>query len=193
MNCPSCLSSSRLVRLLFIVFASAVLPVLAEAPLQADEAAGTRARFVELDSEIQAIKQEILAINQEILLLEESSLVSQGEQVVVLVSIAAGSTVTPEQITLLIDGETLSRHDYSGGETAALLKGGVHRLFTGRLSKGEHQLEVLLSATSDHDKKFQRQRSINISKLSGRKYIELELGAGDRKSGPDLTIREWQK
>ena len=114
MKRPCCLSSGRLVRLLFIVFASAVLPALAEAPLQADEATGTRARFVELDSEIQAIKQEILAINQEILLLEESSLVSHGEQLVVLVSIAAGSTVAPEQITLLIDGETLSRHDYSG-------------------------------------------------------------------------------
>jgi hypothetical protein len=169
------------------------LPALAEAPLQADETPGTRDRFVELDSEIQAIKQEILAINQEILLLEESSLVSHGEQLVVLVSVAEGGAATPEQITLLVDGETLSSHDYSAGETAALREGGVHRLFTGRLSEGEHQLELVLSGRTNRDKKFQRQRSVAITKLKGRKYIEVELGTADRKSEPELAIREWQQ
>jgi hypothetical protein len=170
-----------------------VLPALAESPLRADVPADARARLVELDSEIQAIKQEILAINQEILLLEESSLVAHGEQLVVLVSTSAGSTVAPEEITLLIDGEMLSRHHYSSGETAALRKGGVHRLFAGAVNEGEQQLEILLTGRMEHDKTFKRQRTITITKPNGRKYIELELGAENRKSGPDLTIREWQQ
>lgn len=180
----------RLVRLLFVACASATLPALAEVPPQALEHLTTRERFIELDSEIQAIKQEILAINQEILLLEDSSLVSQGEQLVVLVSITAGSEVAPKQITLLMDGETLSQHDYSSDETAALLAGGVHRLFAGGLTEGEHKLEVLLSGRQGPNKEFRQQRSLSIARSNGRKYIELELGSGGRKSGPALTIRE---
>ena len=193
MKRPCCPVYCRLARLLFAACVSVVLPALAEAPSGAHENLNAREQFVELDSEIQAIKQEILAIDQEIQLLEGTSLASHGEQLVVLVSVAAGSTATPSQITLLMDGETLSQHSYSDGETAALLEGGVHRLFAGGLAAGNHQLEVLLFGRLDTDKEFQQRGSLTLSKRSGRQYVELELRAGDRKSGPDLSIRELQQ
>lgn len=82
--------SSRYIKLLATAWLSTFLLIGSDVILQAAERPDTRARFVELDSEIQAIKEEILAINQEILLLEASSLYPRGEQLVVLVSIADG-------------------------------------------------------------------------------------------------------
>ena len=73
---------------------------------QADERSDTRERFVELDGEIQAIKEEILEINRDILLLEELSLYPHGQQLVVLVSVANNSPVNPDTISLQLDGQT---------------------------------------------------------------------------------------
>jgi len=162
-------------------------------PLQADEHPDTRERFVELDSEIQAIKVEILAINRDILLLEEMSLYPHGQQLVVLVSVANDSLINSERITLQLDGQTLTQHDYSRSESAALQDGGVHRLYTGRLSEGEHRLDVSLTGRQAGDKTFTQQRSITITKIPGRKTLELHLGPGKDRSEPGVIIRQWQQ
>ena len=183
----------RSVRLLFTACIAAIFLTGAGTPLQAEQHPDTRDRFVELDSEIQAIKQEILAINREILLLEEASLYPHGQQLVVLVSIANDSPVNPERITLQLDGQTVTQHDYSVSEGSALRKGGVHRLYAGRLSEGEHRLDVSLSGRLARDKTFQQQRSVTITKMPGRKYMELQLGSGEQQSEPGVTVREWQQ
>ena len=182
----------RSVRLLFTVCASTVLTITG-VPLQAGERLDTRERFVELDSEIQAIKVEILAINRDILLLEELSLYPHGQQLVVLVSIARDSPINPQRITLQLDGQTVTQHDYSGSENAALQEGGVHRLYTGRLSDGEHRVHVSLTGSQTRGKAFKQQRSITITKMPGRKTMELYLGPGERSSEPVVTIRQWQQ
>ena len=183
----------RSVRLLFTACAAAVFLTAAGAPLQADEHPDTRERFIELDSEIQSIKEEILAINRDILLLEELSLYPHGGQLIVLVSVANGGPVKPERITLQLDGQTVSQYDYSTSEGAALLEGGVHRLYAGRLSEGEHRLDVSVSGRRGRDKAFRQQRSVTIIKIPGRKYMELHLGPGEQGSEPGVTIREWQQ
>ena len=162
-------------------------------PLQADERPDTRERFVELDSEIQAIKVEILAINRDILLLEELSLYPHGQQLVVLVSVAHGNPINPARITLQLDGQTVIEHDYSGSESAALQEGGVHRLYTGRLSEGEHKVDVSLTGRQAKGKAFKQQRSITITKIPGRKTMELHLGPGEQSPEPVVTIHQWQQ
>ncbi|MGB5304975.1 MAG: hypothetical protein WBO06_05020 [Gammaproteobacteria bacterium] len=158
---------------------------------QADERSGPRERFVELDGEIQAIKEEILGINRDILLLEELSLYPHGQQLVVLVSISNNNPVLPDNISLQLDGKTVSRHTYTASEGTALQGGGVHRLYTGRLRDGEHKLEVSVTGKQARDRAFQQQRSVTITKGPGRKYLELHLGPGANTPEPGLTIREW--
>jgi len=160
---------------------------------RADQAADTRERFIELDSELQAIKEEILAINRDILLLEEMSLYPRGRQFVVLVSVAPGSGLSPARISLDVDGETVGRHDYSQSERTALLDGGVHRLYSGGLSEGRHRLEVSLTGSRAGNKAFTQRRSLTIQKRPGRKYLELHLGPGEKKSEPAVILREWQQ
>jgi hypothetical protein len=183
----------RLVRLLLTAWVATVFVTGAGAPPQAGEHFNAREHYVELDSEVQAIKEEILEINREILLLEQMSLYPPGQQLVVLVSLANGSQVNPDRITLQVDGKIVSHHDYSGSESAALRAGGVHRLYAGRLSDGEHRLELSLSGKLSSNKSFDQQRSVTITKVSGRKTIELHLGPGDKGSEAYMEVREWQQ
>ena len=184
---------SRSARLLFTVYISTVLVTAAGGPLQADDGPDTHERFVELDSEIQAIKVEILAINRDILLLEELSLYPYDQQLVVLVSVANGSTINPEHLSLQLDGQAVTQHDYSPTESAALQEGGVHRLYTGGLSEGEHRLDISLTGRQARDKAFKHQSSITITKMPGRKTMELHLDSGEGRSEPGVTIRQWQQ
>ena len=156
----------------------------------AREHGDSRAQFVELDGEIQAIKEEILEINQDILQIEEASLYPYGQQLVVLVSVANNSPLIPDSISLQLDGQAVSRHDYSDDDTAALQAGGVHRLYTGRLRKGRHRIDVSVTGKQGR-RDFQQQRSYTLTKVAGRLYLELYLGPGEDDADAGLTIREW--
>jgi len=151
----------------------------------------SRDQFVKLDSEIQAIKEEVLDINREILLIEELSLYPHGQQMIVLVSVATNSLVRPGSISLQLDGQTVSQHHYTDSEHAALLEGGVHRLYTGRVDGGEHRLQVSVTGEQAKGNAFSQQHSATISKQAGRKYVELQLGPREGTAEPVLTIREW--
>jgi hypothetical protein len=178
------------VRLLLAVFVSCVFLTGAGAAPPTDEGGDARERFVELDGEIQAIKEEILGINRDILLIEEMSLYPHGQQLVVLVSVANNSPVNPDSISLQLDGQTVSQYRYTGSEGAALHEGGVHRLYSGRLS-GEHSLAVSVTGKQSKGRTFNEQRSVTIIKRPGRKYLELHLGPGGNTSEPELTVHEW--
>ena len=155
------------------------------------DADGSRARFVEMDSEIQAIKEEILDINRDILLLEEMSLYPHGQQLIVLVSVATGSSLKPDTVSLQLDGQLVSQHGYTDSEHAALHQGGVHRLYTGRVENGTHRLLFSVTGERARGDAFHQQRSVIISKQTGRKYMELHLGTRDDTTSPGLTIRQW--
>jgi hypothetical protein len=175
-----------------LLISTVALCAVAVSP-RAEQGVESHERFIELDSELQAIKEEILAINRDMRALEEISMYPQGQQMVVLVSIAAGSGLSAARITLNVDGQIVSRHDYSEQESNALLNGGVHRLYSGGVSEGDHRVEVSLSGHRTRNKQFTQRNSTTIHKVPGLKYLELHLGPGERKSEPALTIREWQQ
>jgi hypothetical protein len=150
-----------------------------------------RERFIEVDREIQAVKQEVLEINREIMLLEEQLLYPQDQQLLVFVSLSNSRPVDIDSISLALDGQTISRHVYSAGEKAALNNGGVHRLYVGRLDKGTHIVDVSVSARTKDEQQFFRQHSAKIVKGSGRKVMELNIASGDEGTDPQFTIHQW--
>lgn len=182
---------SQFVRLLCAVCVSCGFLTAAGVAVQADERSDSRERFVELDGEMQAIKEEILEINQDILLLEELLLYPHGQQLVVLVSVANNSAVIPDNISLQLDEQLVSQHSYSSSEGAALQDGGVHRLYNGRLNDGEHVLTVSVTGKQSKGRAFHQQRTVTITKVPGRKYMELHLGLEGNTPESVLTIREW--
>jgi len=178
-------------RVLSAVCLCCIFLTSAEVASQSNERGDSRENFVKLDAEIQGIKEEVLEINREILLLEELSLYPHGQQLIVLVSVAHDSPVSPDSLSLQLDGHTVIEHSYTVSESAALHEGGVHRLYTGRLRDGEHLLGVSVTGRKAGDRAFHQQRSVTITKTAGRKYVELHLGPGINPSAPGLAIREW--
>jgi hypothetical protein len=156
-----------------------------------DDKVNTRERFTEVDREIQAVKQEILEINREILSLEEELLYPQGQQLMVFVSITDNSPVDVYSISLSLDGQVVSRHDYTRAEAAALHNGGTHRLYVGRLRDGPHVVDVSLSGTATDGQQLLRRQSAKIIKRAGRKVMELNIAAGDKGTEPQFTIHDW--
>lgn len=183
----------RYIGLLFTACMSIFILTVVGSSLQAEERTESHKGFIELDSEIQAIKAEILEINQEILLLEEASLYPQDDQLVILVSIATGDSMVPGRITLRLDEDTVKQHDYSGAEVTALHQGGVHRLYAGRLDEGEYRLDISLSGMLARDKEFRKEHSTTVTMSRGRKFMELQLVSGKNNSKPGVIIREWQR
>jgi len=158
----------------------------------ADAGSGdSRARFVQLDSEIQAIKEEILEINRDILQIEEMSLYPQGQQLIVLVSVADNSPLEQGTVSLQLDGQMVSQYQYSASEYATMREGGVHRLYSGRVADGQHQMQISVVGKQTKGDAFSEQRNVTFTKQRGRKYMELHLGPQADVKQPGLTIREW--
>ena len=151
----------------------------------------SRERFIEVDREIQAAKEEVLEINREIMLLEEQLLYPHDQQLVVFVSLSESLPLDIDSVSLALDGQTISRHVYSAGEKAALKKGGVHRLYVGRLDKGTHIVDVSVSASTKDERQLFRQQSAKIIKGSGRKVMELSIAPGNEGTDPQFTIHQW--
>jgi hypothetical protein len=184
-------SCRQSVRLLLTLCVSCLLLWDTGTTVQAEEPGETRKQYIELDSEIQAIKQEILEINQEILQIEALSQYPHGQELVVLVSVVNDSPVSLASISLQLDGHAVSQHTYSGPESTALRQGGVHRLYEGRLEDGRHVLDVTVSGKQSGNQPFHQQRRVTITKQPGLKYLELLLGPAAKNSGPELTVNEW--
>ena len=173
------------VLMLFIVMAGDGLA------LASDDKPNTRDRLTQVDREIQAVKQEVLEINREILLLEEQLLYPHGQQLVVFVSLSNNSAVNVNSISLEVDGQVVSQHVYTPGEAASLHKGGIQRLYAGRLRDGAHAVDVSLSGMGTDGQQFVRRQSVKIIKGSGRKVMELNIATGDNGTEPQFRIHEW--
>ncbi|GMQ86867.1 MAG: hypothetical protein BMS9Abin08_0065 [Gammaproteobacteria bacterium] len=156
-----------------------------------DNQPSIRDRFTEVDREIQAVKQEVLGVNREILLLEEQLLYPHGQQLVVFVSLSNNYPVKVSSISLELDGRVVSQHIYTRSEEASLHKGGIHRLYTGRLQEGAHIVDVSLSGMGMDGQQFLQRQSTKIIKGSGRKVVELNITAGDNETEPQFSIHEW--
>ena len=78
-------------------------------------------------------------------------------------------------------------------ETAALGKGGLHRLFMGNVSSGAHTMQAVITAYDSAGKDFQRTVNYSFSKNSLRKIVEIKAGDDNSKVQPALfNFREWE-
>ena len=150
-----------------------------------------RERFTAVDREIQAIKREILEINQEIASLEEQVRYPARQQLVVFVSLTGNAPVRVNSVSLALDGQVVSRHDYTQSEEAALHEGGIHRIYVGQLGQGVHTVDVTLSGVGADGQQVFSEQTAEIRKDIGRKIMEVSIAAGDKGQEPKFTIHEW--
>jgi hypothetical protein len=179
--------------------AEAPAPAPAVATPLAEPAAGTAADAAPgdastrgLDEQIQDLKKEVIDLNKDLFVLEEELLFPANTQVAVFVSMDVGDFFGLDSVTLKVDNREVSNYLYTPRETAALLKGGVQRLYVGNLKAGQHELVAFFSGKGPNERDYRRGASIKFEKGIGAKYLELKITDKARRQQPEFEIRDWE-
>ncbi|MFM2288572.1 MAG: hypothetical protein RL684_1715 [Pseudomonadota bacterium] len=145
-----------------------------------------------LDEQIQDLKKQVVDLNRDLFVLEEELLFPANTQVAVFVSMDVGDFFGLDSVTLKIDDKDVSNYLYTPRETAALLKGGVQRLYVGNLKAGEHELVAFFTGKGPNERDYRRGASIRFEKGIGAKYLELKITDKVRRQQPEFEIRDWE-
>jgi hypothetical protein len=149
---------------------------------------GTRS----LDEDLQGLKKDVVDLNRDLFVLEEELLYPANTQVAVFVSMDVGDFFALDSVTLKIDNKEVQNYLYTPRETAALIKGGVQRLFVGNLQSGQHELVAFFSGKGPNDRDYKRGATIKFEKGVGAKYLELKITDRARRQQPEFEIRDWE-
>ncbi len=145
-----------------------------------------------LDAEIESLKREVLALNRDLFMLEEELLYPASTQVAVFVSMDVGTFFALDAVTVRINDREVAHHLYTEREADALLRGGVHRIWTGNLRAGEHELVAVFTGTGPHGREYRRGAELNFEKGVGTRYMELKISDRARRLQPEFIVREWE-
>lgn len=170
----------------------AAAAVTAPAPAAGGDAAATEAGTRALDEQIQDLKQSVVDLNKDLFVLEEELLFPANTQVAVFVSMDVGQFFGLDSVTLRVDNREVSNYLYTPREVAALLKGGVQRLYVGNLKAGSHELVALFSGKGPSERDYRRGASIKFEKGVGAKYLELKISDRARRQQPEFEIKDWE-
>lgn len=143
-------------------------------------------------ADLQDLKSDILNLNREISQLE-SELLYPSSSAAILIGINAGSRLRLVDINISVDDQNVGYHAYSEQETAALGKGGLHRVFMGNFTSGQHTLKAVVNAYDARGKDFQRTVTYTFNKGSLRKILEIKAAEDPSGAQPAVfTFNEWE-
>ena len=171
-------------RLLALLAASIILPV------SAAEKGGGSAGFQNLDKQVQGLKQEVLDLNRDLFVLEEELLFPANTQVAVFLSMDVGEFFQLDSVQLKLDNKVVTNYLYTERENAALLRGGVHRLYLGNLRTGKHELVAVFIGKGAHERDYKRATTLVFDKQTEPKYIELKVRDVEKKLQPEFEVKE---
>ena len=146
----------------------------------------------EADAEVRALKQELVALNRELFLLEEELLFPASTQVAVYVSMDVGEFFALDAVELSIDGEPVAKYLYTEREVDALHRGGVHRLYTGNLRTGRHELVAVFTGRGPQGRAYRRATSLEFEKGLGPQQLELAISDELANQQPAFSARTWE-
>ena len=146
--------------------------------------------FRSLDEQVQGLKEEVIKINREMLLLQEKLLYPSSSQISIFISLISSAKFSLDAIELKLDNRPIQKHIYTFRELEALRKRGVHRLHTGNLAVGKHQLVVTISGRTSGNNTYTRRASFDLEKAIGPKLVELRV-ISSSGGQPTIKIKEW--
>jgi hypothetical protein len=156
----------------------------------ADEPAADPGTVTTLDTQIQDLKKEILDLNRDLFLLEEDLLFPANTQFTVFVSMDVGMTFDLDSVQLRLNDKVVGNHLYTERELKALKRGGVHRLYTGNLTSGEHELVAFFVGPKDRD--YKRASTVKVTKGTEPQFVELKISDRESKHQPEFKIKVWE-
>lgn len=157
------------------------------------EGAKTRAisSMHQLADEIQALKGSVIALNEDIRTLEEDMLFPANTQLSVFVSLDVGEFFTLEAVKVKIDGRLMTSHIYQDSERNALAASGIHKIYLGSVSAGQHELTAFYSGKGPNGRVYKRASTERFEKQNGPKFVELKIVDSGIKQQPEFRIQQW--
>lgn len=143
-----------------------------------------------LDEQVQEIKTDALGIAAELHRLEEKLLYPSNTQVSLFVSLAPGTKFRLDAVEIQIDGKPVTRYLYALKELEALQSGGVQRIYTGNIKKGEHNLQVTVSGKSSGGGDLNQTASFKLNKDVAPKLVGITLSAPG-SANPSISFKDW--
>ncbi|MDH3451779.1 MAG: AraC family transcriptional regulator [Gammaproteobacteria bacterium] len=144
-----------------------------------------------LDRNIETLKQEVLELNRDLFLLEEELLYPSSTQLAVFVSMDVGAFFELDSVQLKIDDKEVASYLYTDRQVDALHRGGVHRLYTGNVRVGEHEVVAFFTGKGPNGRDYRRGATRVIVKDVGPRFVELRIEDRTSKLQPEFSIREW--
>ena len=144
-----------------------------------------------LDQNIETLKQEVLELNRDLFLLEEELLFPSSTQLAVFVSMDVGAFFQLDSVQLKIDDQVVSSYLYTDRQVDALHRGGVHRIYTGNVRVGEHEVVAFFTGKGPNGRDYRRGATKMIIKDVGPRFVELRIDDRTSKLQPEFSISEW--
>jgi hypothetical protein len=167
-----------------------LLMLLLAVPAIAAEKSGGTGKFQSLDKQIQDTKQEVLDLNRDLFVLEEELLFPASTQVAVFLSVDVGAFFQLDSVQLKLDNKLVTNYLYTERENAALLRGGVQRLYLGNLRTGKHELVATFTGKGTHERDYKRGTTLIFEKQTEPKLIELKIRDLQKKLQPEFEVKE---
>lgn len=150
----------------------------------------SREQIKGLDEQIQEIKADVLGIAAELSRLEEKLLYPSDTQVSLFVSLAQAAKFRLDAVEIQIDGKPVAHHLYTYKELEALRQGGVQRIYTGNIRRGERELRVSVLGKSESGAEYRQTGSFKVEKEVGPKLVGITL-SGPGGSDQGIRLKDW--
>jgi hypothetical protein len=150
----------------------------------------SREQIKGLDEQIQEIKSDVLGIAAELSRLEEKLLYPSNTEISLFVSLAPGAKFRLDAVEIQIDGKPATRYLYTYKELEALRQGGVQRIYTGNVTRGEHELRVSVLGKSESGAEYRHTQSFKVNKDIGPKLVGITVG-GPGAGGQAISLKGW--
>lgn len=144
-----------------------------------------------LSERVEDLKKAALELNRDLLILEEDLLFPANTQVAIYVSVDIGRYFTMDAIRLMIDGEMVASHLYTGKQNSALSRGGVQRLYLGNLKTGPHQITAFFHGYGPDGREYKRGASYTLNKDQSSTMLEIRIQDWITRMQPTFKFKEW--
>lgn len=154
-------------------------------------AAGVQAADT-IESRVQGLKKEVLGLNREIRQLEQEVLFPSSTQLAVFVSLDVGQFFRPTSVKIKLNGKLVTSHLYTNTDIRAMKKGGVHRVYTGNIKMGKHELTAFATGLDQNNREVKLGTTMKFSKGEATKYVELRIRDEEGKRRAVFKSAEWE-
>lgn len=143
------------------------------------------------EEKLQVLKKQVLELNRDLTILEEE-LLYPSTQLSLFLSLDVGSYIRLVDVNLILDDKHIGYHFYTDEEFESLRKGAVHKLYTGNIISGDHQLKIIITGYGPDGSAYKKEAQYSFNKDTDRKFIELKIVDNLNETEHEFEFKEWE-